>query len=34
VIQTGFDCGFGNGVSANGYYKKISSKVPKMDSAN
>lgn len=34
VIQTGFDCGFGNGVSANGYYKKTSSKVPKMDSAN
>jgi hypothetical protein len=34
VIQTGFDCGFGNGVSANGYYKKISSKVPEMDSSN
>lgn len=31
VTQTGFDCGFGNGVSANGYYKKTSSKVPNMD---
>ncbi len=31
VTQTGFDCGFGNGVSANGYYQKTSSKVPKMD---
>ena len=31
VTQTGFDCGFGNGISANGYYKKTSSKVPNMD---
>ena len=31
VTQTGFECGFGNGVSADGYYKKTSSKVPKMD---
>ncbi len=31
VTQTGFECGFGNGVSANGYYKKTSSKVPKME---
>jgi hypothetical protein len=31
VIQTGLDCGFGNGISANGYYKKTSDKVPKME---
>jgi hypothetical protein len=31
VTQTGFECGFGNGISANGYYKKTSSKVPNMD---
>lgn len=31
VVQTGFDCGFGNGVAAGGYYKKTSSKVPNME---
>lgn len=31
VTQSGFDCGFGNGVSANGYYLKTSSKIPKME---
>ncbi len=31
VKQTGYDCGFGNGVSANGYYLKTSSKSPKME---
>ena len=31
VTQSGFDCGFGNGVYANGYYLKTSSKIPKMD---
>jgi len=30
VVQSGFDCGFGNGVSANGYYLKTSSKTPEM----
>jgi hypothetical protein len=33
VVQTGWDCGFGNGVAAGGYYKKISSKVPDMENA-
>jgi len=33
VVQSGWDCGFGNGVSAGGYYKKISSKVPDMEDA-
>lgn len=33
VVQTGFDCGFGNGVVAGGYYKKTSSKVPDMEDA-
>lgn len=31
VIQTGWDCEFGAGIVADGYYKKISSKVPNMD---
>lgn len=31
VVQSGWDCGFGNGVAAGGYYKKISSKVPDME---
>ncbi|MEI8117504.1 MAG: hypothetical protein WCH03_08190 [Flavobacteriia bacterium] len=30
VIQPGWDCGFGMGVMADGYYKKTSSKVPDM----
>lgn len=34
VVQTGFDCGFGNGVAAGGYYKKISSKVQDMGDSN
>jgi hypothetical protein len=33
VVQSGWDCGFGNGVAAGGYYKKISSKVPDMEDA-
>jgi len=33
VVQTGWDCGFGNGVAAGGYYKKTSSKVPDMEDA-
>jgi hypothetical protein len=33
VVQTGWDCGFGNGIAAGGYYKKISSKVPDMENA-
>jgi hypothetical protein len=31
VIQTGWDCGFGAGIAADGYYKKTSSKVPNME---
>lgn len=31
VKQTGWDCGFGAGIAADGYYKKTSSKVPNMD---
>lgn len=33
VVQSGWDCGFGNGVAAGGYYKKTSSKVPDMEDA-
>ena len=31
VIQTGWNCGFGAGIMADGYYKKTSSQVPNMD---
>lgn len=31
IKQTGWDCGFGLGIAADGYYKKTSSKVPNMD---
>lgn len=31
VVQSGWDCGFGMGVMADGYYKKTSSKVPDME---
>jgi hypothetical protein len=31
VVQPGWDCGFGMGVMADGYYKKTSSKVPDME---
>lgn len=31
VIQSDWDCGFGMGVMADGYYKKTSSKVPDME---
>lgn len=31
VIQTGWDCGFGAGIMADGYYKKTSSQVPNME---
>ena len=31
VTQSGVDCGFGNGITANGYYVKKSSAVPNMD---
>jgi hypothetical protein len=31
VVQSGWDCGFGNGIAADGYYKKTSSKVPDME---
>jgi hypothetical protein len=34
VTQTGIDCGFGNGITANGYYVKKSSAVPDMDEEN
>jgi len=33
VVQSGWDCGFGNGVAAGGYYKKTSSKIPDMEDA-
>ncbi len=31
VTQAGIDCGFGNGITANGFYGKKSSAVPKME---
>ncbi len=31
VIQTGWNCGFGAGIAADGYYKKTSNKVPNME---
>jgi hypothetical protein len=31
VTQSGIDCGFGNGITANGFYGKKSSAVPKME---
>jgi hypothetical protein len=31
VVQPGWECGFGMGVMADGYYKKTSSKVPDME---
>jgi hypothetical protein len=33
VVQTGWNCGFGMGVVADGYYLKTSSKVPDMENA-